>query len=83
MATTASRWTRLRPLLSALPLRPYPSMALVCTQHTAHCTLFLVPLGAAVPEAYGRRAVEVRFFHGPPLWDVATLSLTLTLTLTL
>ena len=35
------------------------------------------------PEAYGRRAVEVRFLHGPPLWDVATLSLTLTLTLTL
>ena len=56
---------------------------LVCTQHTAHCTIFLVPLGAAVPEAYGRRAVEVRFLLGPPLWDVATLSLTLTLTLTL
>jgi hypothetical protein len=50
--------------------------------HLSH-TLFLVPLGAAVPEAYGRRAVEVRFLHGPPLWDVATLSLTLTLTLTL
>jgi len=27
--------------------------------------------------------VEVRFLLGPPLWDVATLSLTLTLTLTL
>ena len=65
------------------PLWPYPWIALVCTQHTAHCTIFLVPLGAAVPEAYDRRAAEVRFLHGPPLWDVATLSLTLTLTLTL
>ena len=69
-------------------LEPTPVVAcriacLVCTQHTAHCTIFLVPLGAAVPEAYGRRAVEVRFLLGPPLWDVATLSLTLTLTLTL
>ena len=73
---------------SPLSNQPTPVVAcriacLVCTQHTAHCTIFLVPLGAAVPEAYGRRAVEVRFLHGPPLWDVATLSLTLTLTLTL
>ncbi len=70
-------------LLPALPSTAVSWIALVCTQHTAHCTLFLVPLGAAVPEAYGRRVVEVRFLHGPPLWDVATLSLTLTLTLTL
>ena len=83
MATAAS-WVDARAASSLrCPLRPYPWIALVCTQHTAHCTLFLVPLGAAVPEAYGRRVVEVRFLHGPPLWDVATLSLTLTLTLTL
>ena len=83
MATAAS-WVDARAASSLrCPLWPYPWIALVCTQHTAHCTIFLVPLGAAVPEAYGRRAVEVRSLHGPPLWDVATLSLTLTLTLTL
>ena len=83
MATAAS-WVDARAASSLrCPLWPYPLIALVCTQHTAHCTIFLAPLGAAVPEAYGRRAVEVRFLHGPPLWDVATLSLTLTLTLTL
>ena len=83
MATAAS-WVDARAASSLrCPLWPYPWIALVCTQHTAHCTIFLAPLGAAVPEAYGRRAVEVRFLLGPPLWDVATLSLTLTLTLTL
>ena len=83
MATAAS-WVDARAASSMrCPLWPYPWIALVCTQHTAHCTIFLAPLGAAVPEAYGRRAVEVRILLGPPLWDVATLSLTLTLTLTL
>ena len=83
MATTASRVDARAASSLGCPLWPYPLIALVCTQHTAHCTIFLAPLGAAVPEAYGRRAVEVRILLGPPLWDVATLSLTLTLTLTL
>ena len=59
MATVAS-WVDAQAASSLrCPQRPYPSIALVCTQHTAPCSRFLAPLGAAVPEAYGRRAVDV------------------------
>ena len=74
MATTASRWTRLRPLLSALPSTAVsidsPSL------HAAHSALHFIsgPAWCSRPEAYGRRRWRFDSSFGPPLWDVATLS---------